>query len=92
MTTPLDTKTVDQSTNQEHARVGGLTFLEALATRRPMRRNSGSYSPPWIHLGTSPSSFRSNGTGLPQWRRIDTGEPTGLARFDYEATDWEVMP
>lgn len=65
-----------------------MTFLEALAMRRPMRRKilANTWGP-WLHLGTSSGMLPQ-----PQWRRIDTGEPMGLSEFDYLATDWEVMP
>lgn len=68
-----------------------MTFLEALKTRRPMRRTSDfSCDPPWLHLGNSCSGL--TGRSKPQWRRIDTGAEVGLHIWDYEADDWEVLP
>lgn len=65
-----------------------MTFLEALKTRRPVRRKllSNTWGP-WLYLGTSAGMFPQ-----PMRRRIDTGEPMGLSTLDYEATDWESMP
>jgi hypothetical protein len=63
-----------------------MTFIEALKTGRPMRRNSG-YHRPWLYLGTDVCHPYT-----PRWRFINTGEETGLHSFDYTADDWEVMP
>jgi hypothetical protein len=69
------------------AAAGGLTFIAALAYRRPMRRGSSrpNLTMPWLFLGSEPS-------GRAVWRRIETGELFGLHAHDYEAADWEVMP
>ena len=66
-----------------------MTFIEALKSGRPMRRPWHTGQSPWLHLGEDSARF---GQTIPGWRRIDTGERTGLARWDYAATDWEVMP
>jgi hypothetical protein len=75
--------------SDDSTKKSGLTFLEALKSGRPMRRmsqlNSGS---PWLFLGTASSAPLAS----PTWRRIDTGETAALARWDYTAGDWEVMP
>jgi hypothetical protein len=67
---------------------GDMTFIEALSSRRPMRRVSRLSSAPWLFLGRA----NSEPLAAPTWRRIDTGEATTLAHEDYTADDWEVLP
>lgn len=77
-----------------------MTFLEALKTGRPMRRDDTNYEKPWLFLGyehTLPlgtfeiitSTVTTSGH---RWRDIQNGNPTGLSKEDYLADDWEVMP
>lgn len=64
-----------------------MTFIEALKTGRPMRRqNTVLNRSPWLYLGEMDFYPRR-----PVWREIETGKEVGLHRFEYEASDWEVM-
>lgn len=65
-----------------------MTFLEALAGNRPIRRTAPFGPGPWIVIG------ERYGLGSLEhpWIRIDTGKEITLARRDFEAKDWEVMP
>lgn len=69
-----------------------MTFLEALKTGRPIRRNRGCSAAyitgPWIILGER----WVLGQRRDPWLRIDTGEEITLASWDYLADDWAVMP
>ncbi len=64
-----------------------MTFLEALKTGRPMRRDNYSHDRPWLYLGEE-----TGWPATPCWRQIHDGARVGLHTFDYQATDWEVMP
>lgn len=61
-----------------------MTFLEALSKNRPMRRTGFRY---WIFLGASGTICPT-----PAWRSIYDGSVTGISKYDYQASDWEVMP
>lgn len=64
-----------------------MTFLEALKTGRPIRRESQWAWCQWRHLGNDGGISK-----LPMWRALDTGAPLGITREDYLADDWQVLP
>lgn len=64
-----------------------MKFLEALAMRRPMRRQRIG-DQPWLYLGEEKVGLAETRTA---WREIATGRIVGLAFYDYEADDWESM-
>lgn len=68
-----------------------MTFLEALASGRPMRRKGTIAGTPkeWIALGYEGIN---DAVGTPRWREVRSGKLVGLRRADYEATDWEIVP
>lgn len=66
-----------------------MTFLEALGSGRPMRRKPVMTAPEWLALGYTGANVV---VGMPCWREVRTGKVIGLHRWDYEATDWEIMP
>lgn len=66
-----------------------MTFLEALKSGRPMRRKHSTRGHgPYVVLGDT----MVYGEHYNPWLRIDTGKEITLARWDYEADDWEIMP
>lgn len=71
-----------------------MTFLEALRTGLPMRRQ-GNLSTPWLALGHEKALVKEipgwREISIPRWREISTGVPVGLHSWDYMADDWEVM-
>lgn len=79
-----------------------MTFLDAMAHQRPMRRKA------WLARGPVPPKDEANNRilvnntwmyprfivekeGETCWININTGNPLSLCRIDYEASDWEVM-
>lgn len=64
-----------------------MNFLEALKTKRPMRRKFDDSHTPWVVLGTEPSTDGP----VPRFRFMETGERIAVGFDDYMATDWEVM-
>jgi hypothetical protein len=66
-----------------------VTFLEAIASGRPMRRKLPGGGNEWLSLGYHGAN---DVVGTPTWREVRSGEATGLRRSDYEATDWETLP
>jgi hypothetical protein len=54
-----------------------------------MRRKPVMTAPEWLALGYTGANVV---VGMPCWREVRTGKVIGLHRWDYEATDWEIMP
>jgi hypothetical protein len=66
-----------------------MSFLQALASGRPMRRESTMMTPEWLALGYEGTN---DVVGMSCWREVRSGNKIGLRRADYEATDWEILP
>lgn len=62
-----------------------LSFIDALKIGRPIKRRSYLY---WITIGERPYGTKLRNPFL----RLDTGEETTLAYYDFLVTDWEAMP
>ena len=66
-----------------------MTFLEAISSGRPMRRRMATGAGEWLALGYDGPNET---VGTPRWREVRSGKAIGLRRYDYEATDWEILP
>lgn len=70
-----------------------MTFLDAIRTKRPMRRRKdGWLTGPWIRQKVLSRDTKPSPDFAEPWVRMDKGTQLTLSCEDYTASDWEVQP